>query len=150
MTERSPMPQLADAPTLGGVLEACLYVDDLEAAERFYRDVLGLAFVSRIPGRHLFFRCADQMVFLFDPKATEDPNPDAPFPVPPHGAHGPGHLCLHTDAEGVARWRVRLEAAGVAIESDFAWPNGARSIYCRDPAGNSLEIAERRLWFSEG
>ena len=27
------------------------------------------------------------------------------------------------------------------------WPNGARSLYFRDPAGNSVEIAEPRLWF---
>ena len=26
------------------------------------------------------------------------------------------------------------------------WPNGARSIYVRDPAGNSLEFAEPALW----
>lgn len=141
-------PQLTDAPSLDGVLEACLYVNDLEAAERFYRDVLGLAYVSRISGRHLFLRCGGQMLFLFDPTATEVENLDAPFPVPRHGARGAGHICLHTDAVGVARWRDHLEAKGVAIESDFAWPNGARSIYFRDPAGNSLEIAERRLWFA--
>ncbi len=41
---------------------------------------------------------------------------------------------------------VRLEAEGVAIEADFRWPNGARSLYFRDPAGNSLECAEAKLW----
>lgn len=147
MPETPSAPSPAAPPAFGGVLEACLYVDDLQAAERFYREVLGLEYVSRIPGRHLFLRCGGQMVFLFDPKATEIRNADAPFPVPPHGAYGAGHLCLHTDAEGIARWRDRLEAMKVAIESDFSWPNGARSIYFRDPAGNSLEIAERRLWF---
>lgn len=40
----------------------------------------------------------------------------------------------------------RLLSHGVAIEADFLWPNGARSIYFRDPAGNSLECAEARLW----
>ena len=140
---------MADAPELAGVLEACLYADDLEAAERFYRETLGLRFVSRVPGRHVFLRCGGQMVFIFDPAVTAEPNDQAPFPVPPHGAHGPGHLCLHTDAEGVARWRGRLETDGVTLESDFNWPNGARSIYFRDPAGNSLEIAERRLWFED-
>ena len=140
---------MADASPLSGVLEACLYVDDLATAERFYRDVLGLTFISRIEGRHLFFRCGGQMVFLFDPEATRVVNDAAPFPVPPHGAHGPGHLCLHTDDAGVARWRARLDAEGVQVESDFRWPNGARSIYFRDPAGNSLEIADRRLWFDD-
>jgi len=29
---------------------------------------------------------------------------------------------------------------------DFEWPQGGRSIYFRDPAGNSLEFAEPRIW----
>ena len=38
------------------VLETCLYVQDLDAAERFYRDVLGLEFVARhVRNRHVFF-----------------------------------------------------------------------------------------------
>lgn len=143
------MADAPEAPPLGGVLEACLYVDDLDAAERFYVDVLGLAYVSRIPGRHVFLRCGGQMVFLFDPAATAAVDPSGRFPVPPHGAVGAGHLCLHSDAAGVERWRGRLDGQGVEIESDFPWPNGARSIYFRDPAGNSLEIAERRLWFRD-
>ncbi len=35
------------------VLETCLYVDDLEAAERFYATVLGLNLYSKLPGRHV-------------------------------------------------------------------------------------------------
>jgi hypothetical protein len=34
----------------------------------------------------------------------------------------------------------------VAIEADFEWPKGGRSIYFRDPAGNSVEFAEPRIW----
>ncbi|MFO1143760.1 MAG: glyoxalase/bleomycin resistance/extradiol dioxygenase family protein, partial [Amaricoccus sp.] len=44
------------------------------------------------------------------------------------------------------QWRARLERAGVAVEADFRWPNGSRSIYVRDPAGNSVEFAEPALW----
>ena len=33
-----------------------------------------------------------------------------------------------------------------AIEADFEWPGGGRSIYFRDPAGNCLEFAEPRIW----
>ena len=43
-------------------------------------------------------------------------------------------------------WRSRLEAGGVAIESDMEWPQGGRSIYFRDPSGNSLEFTEARIW----
>jgi len=34
----------------------------------------------------------------------------------------------------------------VAVEADFEWPGGGRSIYFRDPAGNCLEFAEPRIW----
>ena len=37
-------------------------------------------------------------------------------------------------------WRERLEREQVAIESEIAWPRGGRSIYFRDPAGNSIEL----------
>ena len=40
----------------------------------------------------------------------------------------------------------RIEAAGVAIESETTWPSGLRSLYFRDPAGNSLECASPSLW----
>ncbi|MGH2457249.1 MAG: VOC family protein, partial [Chloroflexota bacterium] len=43
------------------VLETCLYVDDLTAAEAFYASVLGLELFSKVPGRHVFFRCGEGM-----------------------------------------------------------------------------------------
>jgi catechol 2,3-dioxygenase-like lactoylglutathione lyase family enzyme len=47
------------------ILETCLYADDLVAAERFYRDVLGLQLVNRKAGRHIFFRCGSTMLLVF-------------------------------------------------------------------------------------
>ncbi len=41
---------------------------------------------------------------------------------------------------------AKLKAAGIEIESEVHWPNGGRSIYFRDPAGNSLECAEAKIW----
>lgn len=129
------------------ILESALYVGDLGAAEAFYRDVLGLALITRIEGRHAFFRCGDGVLLLFNAEATEiPPAPDARLPVPPHGARGPGHLCFAASAEEIETWRARLAAHGVAVEADFEWPNGGRSIYFRDPSGNSLEFAEPRIW----
>ena len=132
--------------TPAGVLETVLYVIDLAAAEQFYRDVLGLESFSKAPGRQLFYRCGDQVLLLFNPEATsKPPAPDA-LPVPPHGATGPGHICFRASAEEIAAWRQRLADHGIAIEADFEWPNGGRSIYFRDPAGNCLEFAEPRIW----
>ena len=41
---------------------------------------------------------------------------------------------------------TRLTDSGIAIESDFHWPHGPRSVYVRDPAGNSVEFADPALW----
>ena len=130
-----------------GILESALYVDDLDAAEAFYGGVLGLERIAVVPGRHVFFRCGDGVLLLFDAKETmKPPKPDAKLPVPPHGTTGEGHLCFRGTAEEISRWKVRLQENGVAIEADFEWPQGGRSIYFRDPAGNSLEIAEPGIW----
>ena len=90
------------------------------------------------------------MLLLFNPAETELPPHDAALPVPTHGARGPGHVAFAATAAELDRWRARLEAAGIAIEADFRWPNGARSIYVRDPAGNSVEFAEPGLWGFDG
>ena len=130
-----------------GVLETVLYAADLDAAETFYRDVLGLQVTAKAERRQVFLRCGDQMLLIFNPDATEVPPPaDAKIPVPPHGARGPGHVCFRASAEEIGRWRSHLEAHGVSIEADFEWPGGGRSIYFRDPAGNCLEFAEPRIW----
>jgi catechol 2,3-dioxygenase-like lactoylglutathione lyase family enzyme len=129
-----------------GILETVLYANDLAAAEAFYRDVLDLIPFSSAPGRQLFYRCGNQVLLVFNPDATSvPPKPDA-LPVPQHGAQGPGHVCFRATADEINRWAAHLQAKGVAIEADFEWPAGGRSIYFRDPGGNCLEFAEPRIW----
>ncbi|MBN9070578.1 MAG: VOC family protein [Rhizobiales bacterium] len=133
--------------TPSAVLESALYVTDLAAAEAFYGGVLGLERIVRVEGRHVFFRCGEGVVLLFDAEATrQPPRPDAKLPVPPHGAVGQGHLCFAASAAEIDRWKAHFEAEGIAVEADFEWPSGGRSIYIRDPSGNSLEFAEPRIW----
>lgn len=134
------------------VLETVLYADDLAATEAFYVDALGLEVSSRQEGRHVFFRLDTQMLLIFNPHATAVPHPpNARLPVPPHGARGPGHVCFAATAAEIDLWRAHLLASGIAIEADFEWPTadgtpGGRSIYFRDPAGNSVEFAEPKIW----
>ncbi len=129
------------------ILESALYVTDLDAAEAFYRDVLGLEKIVKVDGRHAFFRCGQGVLLLFNAQATKDkPPPDAKLPVPPHGTVGEGHLCFAATAEEIGQWKIALERRGIDIEADFEWPNGGRSIYFRDPSGNSIEFAEPGIW----
>lgn len=129
-----------------GILESVLYAGDLEAAERFYRDVLGLRLHAKAPGRHVFFRCAGQMLLIFNPTETRLATASSGLAVPAHGASGPGHLCFRASPEQLIAWRERLASRGIGIESEIEWPGGGASIYFRDPAGNSLEFAEPRIW----
>lgn len=139
--------------TSSGILESALYVDDLDMAEAFYGKVLGLERISRVGNRHVFFRCGDGVLLLFNPNETmKPPAADARLPVPPHGMKGEGHLCFRGTADEIEKMRAHLEKNDVVIEADFYWPargdepSGGRSIYFRDPAGNSLEMAEPRIW----
>ena len=126
----------------GRILETCLYVADLDAAERFYTRVLGLEVYSRAPGRHLFFRCGDAMLLLFNPAATEIPS----GPVPPHGARGSGHVAFAVSQTEIPAWREHLERLGIALEAQVAWPGGGQSLYFRDPSNNSIELTTPLIW----
>ena len=127
-----------------GILETVLYAERLAEMRDFYERVLGLDVVQADLDRHLFFRCGDQMLLVFDPRLTRAQV--AEHAPPPHGATGAGHVCFRADAEALDGWRSHLLRHGVAIETEFTWPRGGRSIYFRDPAGNSVEIAEPRIW----
>lgn len=129
------------------ILETALYAENLDETAAFYQHVLGLERFAEVPGRHVFFRVEGQLLLLFRPSATCVPPPaGAPLPVPPHGAEGPGHVCFAASGAEIDSWVRRLASHGVAIESSFEWPQGGRSVYFRDPAGNSLEFAEPRIW----
>jgi catechol 2,3-dioxygenase-like lactoylglutathione lyase family enzyme len=126
---------------IAGVLETALYATDLEAAERFYGGVLGLALDSSQPGLFRFYRCGPAMLLIFDPQAAgRNRN------VPPHGATGPGHACFAVAEHALGSWKERLARHGIAIEHEQDWPRGGRSLYVRDPAGNSIEFATPRIW----
>ena len=53
-----------DIPAPDGILEAALYVDDLDAAERFYGEVLALEKIQRVADRHVFFRVGPSVLLL--------------------------------------------------------------------------------------
>ncbi|MDD9744152.1 MULTISPECIES: VOC family protein [Marinovum] len=134
-------------PKITGVLEAALYAADLDRAEAFYHGVLNMEVVLRLEQRHVFFRAGQTILLVFNPEETAKPSQNTRMPVPAHGAHGPGHVCFRASREEISRWRAHVLDQGIAVDAEFDWPNGARSLYIRDPAGNSVEFAEPHLWF---
>ena len=123
------------------VLETCLYVDDLKAAEAFYKDILELTLYSKKEGRHLFFSLENQMLLIFKSETTLEDTI-----MPAHGTSGPGHIAFGVDEVEIETWKEKLKSKSIDIELEHTWPNGVNSIYFRDPAGNSLEITNRSIW----
>jgi catechol 2,3-dioxygenase-like lactoylglutathione lyase family enzyme len=134
--------QPAAAPRALGLLETAVYGKDLAAMERFYVEVMGLEPVARTPGRNVVLRCGHAAVILFDPSASIR----AGGTFPPHGAPGFGHIAFVAQEDELPAWRARFAAAGVKVETEVVWPSGGHSLYVRDPAGNSVELAPPTLW----
>lgn len=129
------------------VLETCLYADDLAAAKNFYSAVLGLELIEYEPARHLFFRLDESVVLIFNPERTATEQTEvARAKIPLHGSKGAGHIAFRVGQQDLAAWKSRLSAAAIGIESEVTWPNGGMSIYFRDPAGNSVELASPTIW----
>lgn len=127
------------------ILETVIYASDLEAAERFYRDVFGLEVVRKLPQQFVFFRCGQQMLLIFNPEKSSEANPANP--VPRHGATGRGHFCFRVENKTeVDKWRDHFLSLGLEVEHYQRWNNGSHSVYIRDPNGNSVEVGEAGLW----
>jgi catechol 2,3-dioxygenase-like lactoylglutathione lyase family enzyme len=123
------------------LLEAALYVDDLDMAEQFYRESLGMELIGKEAGRHVFFRAGQGVLLLFNPETTRK---EGPFPA--HGTKGSGHAALGISAASLDSWRRRLKERSILIEKEVIWPKGGTSIYFRDPAGNSVELVTPGCW----
>ncbi len=128
------------------VLETALYADDLERLVAFYRDVLGLRVLDE--GTRLVSMDAGEgtVLLLFRRGATTDGVLTPGGRIPPHDGSGPVHLAFAIDATELATWEGRFAAHGVAVESRVRWDRGGRSLYVRDPAGHSIELATPGVW----
>ncbi len=133
-------------PDLNGVIETCLYVDDLERAARFYEEVFEL---KRLIGDERFcaLSVADRHVLLLFLKgATLGTIPTPGGPIPPHDGGGELHVAFAIPASAEADWSRRLHEYGIPIESTVDWPRGGRSIYFRDPDRHLLELITPGCW----
>jgi catechol 2,3-dioxygenase-like lactoylglutathione lyase family enzyme len=119
------------------VLETILYVDDLDAAERFYGDILGLELDSRKDDLFVFFKCGAGMLLLFEPRAASTGRN-----VPAHGAQGPGHACFAIAEADLARSTSAIQPA-----TAWSWPP-RRSGAC--PTSKTGEPLCVRPWLGPG
>jgi catechol 2,3-dioxygenase-like lactoylglutathione lyase family enzyme len=133
----------ATRPSITRVYETVVYGADVEAMKGFYADALGLRLVDGPDELSAAFRLPDGGVLLvFDPSRSSLPG----RAVPSHGATGPGHVAFTVPRRHLDAWRAKLAELGVPLEQEVAWRAGRRSLYVRDPAGNSVELTEDELW----
>lgn len=124
-----------------GVYETVLYADDVERMVAFYSEIVGLEAIDPPDDLSAAFRLADGNVLLiFDPARSAAPGRF----VPSHGTTGDGHMAFRVD--GLDDLTAGLRARGVEIEREITWNENGRSVYFRDPAGNSVEFVEGEIW----
>lgn len=133
-------------PEMSGVIETCMYVNDLERASRFYEEQLGLRKLGA-DDRFCVFSVADrQVLLLFKRGATLQPIPTPGGMIPPHDGSGHLHLAFSIAASELKAWEKHLEAKGIVIESRVRWPRGGQSLYFRDPEQHLVELLTPGCW----
>jgi catechol 2,3-dioxygenase-like lactoylglutathione lyase family enzyme len=133
-------------PVITRILETALYVDDLNAAVAFYRDILGLCVLEASPRLVSLDAGQATVLLLFRRGATVSGLDTSSGRIPPHDGQGPAHLAFAIATEALGAWEIHLQERGVAIESRVQWDRGGQSIYFRDPAGHSVELATPGTW----
>ncbi|MEX0966332.1 MAG: VOC family protein [Bacteroidia bacterium] len=123
------------------IKETCLYISDLDAAWDFYHKKLGLPVISRVEGRHIFFRAGASVLLCFIAGATRNEEN-----LPPHFASGNQHFAFECKAKDYKAWKELLQEKEITIEHEQDWKNGRQSAYFRDPDRHVVEIVQPGIW----
>jgi catechol 2,3-dioxygenase-like lactoylglutathione lyase family enzyme len=117
-----------------------LEVRDLERAERFYTQVLGLGVVTRM-GDQVLLDCGGQNLALFE--VTRDPLTAAERAARIRSPLGRGHHAFKVSGDDFSSAKERLTGAGVETASPIDWGDHD-CMYFLDLDGNLLEIVTYR------
>ena len=119
-------------PSVTGILETSLYVDDLARSVSFYADLFGFSVVHSEADRlRALSVSGKQVLLLFRRNGSAEPTDTPNGRIPPHDGHGTLHLAFAISAHEIATWRNHLRARSIIIESEVHC--GGDSIYFRDP-----------------
>jgi catechol 2,3-dioxygenase-like lactoylglutathione lyase family enzyme/pyrimidine deaminase RibD-like protein len=139
--------QRPEPPSVTGVLETALYVDDLERSVRFYRDLFDFPVIFEERPRMVALGVAAKHVLLLFTKTLSAKGGSAPGGrIPAHDGEGHLHLAFAIEKGGLEAWASRLASCGIEVESKVTWPRGGTSLYFRDPDGHSVELATPGIW----
>lgn len=113
-----------------GMHHIALFVSDLEACERFYVDLLGMAVEWRPDGDNVYLTSgSDNLALHRLNKIFSEPQ-------------RLDHLgFILGSPEDVDDWFRYLQAEGVLMKTEpRTHRDGARSFYCLDPSGNTVQM----------
>lgn len=123
------------------IKETCLYIDDLDKAEQFYHGLMKFPLISKVEGRHIFFRCGSSVLLCFLPEVTKkEPT------LPPHFAEGKQHIAFEVTASDYEQTKSKLLDKGIGITHIQDWGDGLESFYFDDPFGHVLEVVPKGIW----
>ena len=140
------------APTINGVVEACLYVEDLERSVSFYQDLFGVQKEIMDEFIAVLTICPGQVFILFpravanQPSRTSSPAGAVEGNIPSHGGNGRMHVAFAISTEQLSDWERRLAGKSVPIEGKVHWKRGGCSLYFRDPDQHLIELITPGLW----
>lgn len=127
------------APTIDGVLETSLYVEDLEKASDFYTNLFGFEVMLTDARLHALAVPGKHVLLLFKKRASVAMDT-------PHDGDGQLHLAFSIAKDSLDAWEHRLTELGIEVESRVTWPRGGQSLYFRDPEQHLLELVTPGCW----
>lgn len=133
------MPRLEKRTAVRGLGEIALRVNDLDAMQKFYAEVIGLPLMNRTP-QWAFFQVADgygghsQVLALFDRSQSPE------YRGTNAATSTIDHIAFEIDLADFDGEKERLEALGLqVVTAEHAWVHW-RSLYVKDPEGNEVEL----------
>lgn len=123
---------------LAGVDHVGIEVNNMERAEAFYTQVLGMTVVMRLPDQVLL-RCGGQNVALFLNAERRDLTAEAKEALISRPL-GKAHLCFRASWETYLKFKEIFKTNDVPFHDAMNWGDH-ECYYFIDPDGNLLEIA---------
>src|SRR5947209_6208603 len=120
-------------PTVSAILETAIYSTDIQRSAAFYRKLFGFPTLLESDRLIALDVAGKNVLLIFKAGATNEPVPTPGGTIPAHSAGGTTHFAFAIAAADVKPWQQKLETSGIAIESIVKSPQGAESIYFRDP-----------------
>lgn len=118
--------------------ETNLYVSDLEVAESFYTNIVGLVVDERVKDQYSILQYDGSTLILFQVPTTSIENESI------NETNKLGQISFGISPPDISSWRKRLQKHDVSIEEEITWPNGMQSINFRDPTGNRIVLKTQK------